>query len=43
MEHENGRNEKRVQDFGKKNLKGNDHMEDVAVVRRVILKCTLKE
>jgi hypothetical protein len=24
-------------------LKGNDHMEDVAVVRRVILKCILKE
>jgi hypothetical protein len=26
-----------------KNLKGDDHMEDVAVVRMVILKCILKE
>lgn len=26
-----------------KNLKGNDRIENVAVVRRVILKCILKE
>jgi len=26
-----------------KNLKGDDHMEDVAVVGRVTLKCILKE
>jgi len=26
-----------------KNLKANDHMDDVAVVRRVIMNCILKE
>jgi hypothetical protein len=39
----NARDETRVLNFGRKNLKGEDHLEDLGVDGRIILQLNLKK